>query len=118
MFKMHQPPELEETDNVSFYEADVSSDASTDASTDASSSESLPFDENSSTGRSSQEPARGRSTPFPGGLCSSPHLTWRGQFPRGHVYRVLSRHPLIFETYYQSVTFTVALAEIHCKDQI
>ncbi|OJJ62101.1 hypothetical protein ASPSYDRAFT_612545 [Aspergillus sydowii CBS 593.65] len=85
MFKMHQPPELEETDNVSFYEADVSSDASSDASTDASSSESLPFEENSSTGRSSQEPARVPQGPrLPRSQSTPPDI--RDLLPECNVY--------------------------------
>lgn len=56
MFKMLKLPDLKELHYESPSEADVSSDVN--------SSDSLLLDESSSTGRSSQEPAKGRIAPF------------------------------------------------------
>lgn len=67
MFKMLKLPDLKKLHSESPSEADVSSDVS--------SSDSLLLDEYSSTGRSSQEPAKGMIAHFPGGLRRSPHLT-------------------------------------------
>lgn len=60
MFKMLKLPDLKELHYESPSEADVSSDVS--------SSDSLLLDECLSTGRSSQEPAKGRIAHIPGGL--------------------------------------------------